>query len=83
METSKTRITTTLCSETIQQSLDVFGGMLLVRCPRCNKEIVDREVRGWFCPKCKTVYLHPDDDIEHEDFHESVTVVFDEEMRDG
>jgi len=55
----------------------------LVRCPRCNKEIVDREVRGWFCPKCKTVYLHPDDDIEHEDFHESVTVVFDEEMRDG
>lgn len=35
-------------------------------------------LRGWFCSKCETVYLHPDDDTEHEDLHESVTVVWTE-----
>ncbi len=30
---------------------------------------------GWYCPECEAIYLNPDADTEHEDWHESVDFV--------
>jgi hypothetical protein len=30
---------------------------------------------GWYCPDCEAIHLNPDNDTEHEDWHESVDFV--------
>jgi hypothetical protein len=30
---------------------------------------------GWYCPDCEAIHLNPDNDTEHEDWHECIDFV--------